>query len=178
MGIVRTTTFNNAVSISNGNTTVVEITTKGPKGDRGLQGPTGPQGLQGIPGNPNTGSLFISASVTGSTINLERGNGTVVPLTILGSTNWNYNTEYTIQATEQLSFLGDYILTGSYLHIEGTPGQIEYSPGKYFKKMGSMFIGGNLLVKDSYIENDGLIKVSGSVILIGNSIIAGTGTII
>jgi hypothetical protein len=169
MGIVRTTTFGSEVSITNGITTVVEIATKGPKGDRGLQG---------IPGNPNTGSLFISASVTGSTINLERGNGTVVPLTILGSTNWNYNAEYIIKDTEQLTFYGDYVLTASYLHVEGNSGQIEYSPGKYFKKMGSMFIGGNLLIKDSVIENDGLIKVSGSVVLLGDSQIIGTGTII
>jgi hypothetical protein len=54
----------------------------------------------------------------------------------------------------------------------------QYSSNKYFKKEGSIFIGGNLLLKDSYIENDGLISVGGEVILIGNSQIIGTGKII
>jgi hypothetical protein len=55
---------------------------------------------------------------------------------------------------------------------------VEYSPNKYFKKQGSIFIGGNLLLKDSYIENNGKISVGGEVILIGESGITGTGTII
>ena len=42
--------------------------------------------------------------------------------------------------------------------------EIEYSPNKYFYKVGSIFIGGNLLVKDSYIENDGLISVGGEAV--------------
>ena len=41
-----------------------------------------------------------------------------------------------------------------------------------------MFIGGNLLLKDSTIINNGKISVGGEVILIGNSQIQGTGTII
>jgi hypothetical protein len=56
--------------------------------------------------------------------------------------------------------------------------EIQYSPNKYFKKEGSIFIGGNLLLKDSRIENNGKISVGGEVILIGNSSIEGTGTII
>ena len=55
---------------------------------------------------------------------------------------------------------------------------IEYSPNKFFKKEGKIFIGGNLLVKDSYIENNGQISVGGQVILMGDSQIQGTGTII
>jgi len=55
---------------------------------------------------------------------------------------------------------------------------VQYSPNKYFKKEGTIFIGGNLLVKDSYIQNDGTISVAGEVILIGNSQIEGTGIII
>jgi hypothetical protein len=54
----------------------------------------------------------------------------------------------------------------------------QYSLNKYFKKEGTIFIGGNLLVKDSIIENNGKISVGGEVILIGNSEITGTGTII
>ena len=55
---------------------------------------------------------------------------------------------------------------------------IQYAPNKYFKKEGSIFIGGNLLLKDSRIENNGKISVGGEVILIGESQITGTGTII
>jgi hypothetical protein len=56
--------------------------------------------------------------------------------------------------------------------------EVQYSSNKYFKKEGSIFIGGNLLLKDAEIENNGLISVAGEVILIGNSQIYGTGIII
>ena len=94
------------------------------------------------------------------------------------TTNWNYNQEFTIKKTEQLTFSGDYILENTYLEIEGGDVDVQYSSNKYFKKEGTIFIGGNLLVKDSYIKNDGKISVGGEVILIGNSQITGTGTII
>ena len=55
---------------------------------------------------------------------------------------------------------------------------VQYSSNKYFKKEGTIFIGGNLLLKDSTIENNGKIYVGGEVILIGDSQITGTGTII
>ena len=58
------------------------------------------------------------------------------------------------------------------------PDMVEYSPNKYFKKEGKIFIGGNLLLKNGEIENNGFISVGGEVILIGNSQIYGTGTII
>ena len=55
---------------------------------------------------------------------------------------------------------------------------VQYAPNKYFKEEGSIFIGGNLLLKNSTIQNNGKISVGGEVILIGNSKITGTGTII
>jgi len=55
---------------------------------------------------------------------------------------------------------------------------VQYSANKFFKKEGTIFIGGNLLLKDSYIENHGKVSVGGEVILIGESGITGTGTII
>ena len=95
------------------------------------------------------------------------------------NTNWN-NTydEYLIRNTEQLTFSGDYILENGFLLIEGGDDEVEYSQNKYFKKEGTIFIGGNLLLKDSTIQNNGKISVGGEVILIGNSKIVGTGTII
>jgi hypothetical protein len=56
--------------------------------------------------------------------------------------------------------------------------EIQYSANKSFKREGTIFIGGNLLLKDSTIQNNGKISVGGEVILIGNSSIIGTGTII
>jgi len=95
------------------------------------------------------------------------------------NTNWNNTYDsYLIRNTEQLTFSGDYILDRGFLLIEGSVTEIEYSPNKYFKKEGTLFIGGNLLLKDSVIENNGKISVGGEVILIGNSSIEGTGTII
>ena len=94
------------------------------------------------------------------------------------TTNWNKDKEYVLRNTEQLTFSGDYILEDSALYIDGGDEEVEYSADKSFKKEGKIFIGGNLLVKDSYIENNGLISVGGEVILIGDSRIEGTGTII
>jgi hypothetical protein len=94
------------------------------------------------------------------------------------TTNWNNGKEYVVRNTEQLTFSGDYILEDCNLLIEGSETEIEYSPNKYFYKVGSIFIGGNLLVKDSYIQNDGKISVGGELILIGDSQITGSGIII
>ena len=95
------------------------------------------------------------------------------------NTNWNNTYDsYLIRKTEQLTFSGDYILENGFLLIEGGDEEVEYSANKSFKKEGTLFIGGNLLLKDSVIENNGKISVGGEVILIGNSQIEGTGTII
>jgi hypothetical protein len=95
------------------------------------------------------------------------------------NTNWNNTYDsYLIRKTEQLTFSGDYILENAFLLIEGGDEEVEYSANKSFKKEGTLFIGGNLLLKDSVIENNGKISVGGEVILIGNSSIDGTGIII
>jgi hypothetical protein len=113
---------------------------------------------------------FVSASY-------YRGSGRSLT-NLIPTTNWNYDEEYSVKKTEQLTFSGDYILENTYLKVDGSVEEVEYSSNKSFKKEGTIFIGGNLLVKDSYIENDGLISVGGEVILIGNSQIVGTGKII
>jgi hypothetical protein len=111
-------------------------------------------------------------------INFNQFSSSVDLRIIAVTTNWNKDKEYVVRNTEQLTFSGDYILEDSTLLIEGSDVEVEYSANKSFKKEGTIFIGGNLLVKDSYIENNGLISVGGEVILIGNSQIEGTGTII
>jgi hypothetical protein len=92
--------------------------------------------------------------------------------------DWETGNEIIVNSNEQLTFSGDYVLENSEMLIESTETEIEYSTNKYFRKEGKIFIGGNLLVKDSYIENNGLISVGGQVILMGNSQIEGTGIII
>ena len=94
------------------------------------------------------------------------------------TTNWNKDKQYILRNSEQLTFSGDYILEDCSLLIEGGEEDVQYAQNKSFKKEGSIFIGGNLLVKDSDIENNGKISVGGEVILIGSSQIIGTGTII
>ena len=122
-------------------------------------------------GNDN---VKYSAGITASYY-LGDGRG----LTNLPSTtNWNKDKEYILRNTEQLTFSGDYMLENSLLAIEGGDEEVEYSQNKYFKKEGTIFIGGNLLLKDSTIINNGKISVGGEVILIGDSQIQGTGTII
>jgi hypothetical protein len=111
-------------------------------------------------------------------INFNQFSSSVDLRIIAVTTNWNKDKEYVVRNTEQLTFSGDYILEDSTLLIEGSDVEVEYSANKSFKKEGTIFIGGNLLVKDSYIENNGLISVGGEVILIGNSQIEGNGIII
>lgn len=119
-------------------------------GAAGAQGPAGSSGTSGTSGYTN----------------------------LLASTEWNIDSEYQINNTEQLTFSGDYVLEDSYLYIEGSNEQVEYSANKFFKKTGKIFIGGNLLLRNSQIENDGEISVGGQIILIDDSQITGTGTII
>jgi hypothetical protein len=112
-------------------------------------------------------------------INFNAFSASVVSRINAANTNWNNTYDsYLIRKTEQLTFSGDYILENAFLLIEGGDEEVEYSANKSFKKEGTIFIGGNLLLKDSAIENNGLISVGGEVILIGNSSIDGTGTII
>lgn len=80
-----------------------------------------------------------------------------------------------VYSTDSCCGSGSLNLTLPYIINEDS---VQYASNKYFKKEGSIFIGGNLLLKDSYIVNDGKISVGGEVILIGDSHIEGTGIII
>jgi hypothetical protein len=125
-----------------------------------------------IAGEENT--IQYSAAITASKYFGDGGGLTNLP----SNTNWNKDKEYIVRNTEQLTFSGDYILEDCALLIEGSDEEVEYSANKSFKREGTIFIGGNLLLKDSSIYNDGKISVGGEVILIGNSQIVGNGIII
>lgn len=130
-------------------------------------------------GTYSTWKVSLSGSPGISGISGSTGtSGTSGSTNLLSSIGWNISKEYQIGNTEQLTFAGDYVLDNSDLYIEGSEENIEYSQNKLAKKAGKIYIGGNLIIKDSTIENNGEIGVGGSVILIGNSQITGTGIII
>ena len=132
---------------------------------------SGPPGISGTSGSTGTSGTSGTSGSTGTS-------GTSGSTNLLSSIGWNISKEYQIGNTEQLTFAGDYILDNSDLYIEGSEENIEYAQDKLAKKTGKIYIGGNLIIKDSTIENNGEIGVGGSVILIGNSQITGTGIII
>jgi len=143
----------------------------GTSGQAGASGTSGTSGTDGTSGTSGTDGTSGTSGTDGTS-------GTSGTSNLLASTEWNIESEYQISSNEQLTFSGDYVLDDSYLYIEGSDEQVEYSANKFFKKTGKIFIGGNLLLKNSQIENDGEISVGGEVILTGNSQIIGTGTII
>ena len=132
---------------------------------------SGPPGISGTSGSTGTSGTSGTSGSTGTS-------GTSGSTNLLSSVGWNTDKEYQIGNTEQLTFAGDYVLDNSDLYIEGSEENIEYAQDKLAKKTGKIYIGGNLIIKDSTIENNGEIGVGGSVILIGNSQITGTGIII
>jgi hypothetical protein len=177
------------------NLTQVTISTAGVAGRSGFDGTSGTSGVNGTSGvSINSGSFLTTASFNSFTGSLNEGhvwvggNGILLEIATSSftvtsdvdnsSTNWNKDREYIIRNTEQLTFSGDYILEDCALLIEGSDEEVEYSANKSFKREGTIFIGGNLLLKDSGIQNDGKISVGGEVILIGNSQIVGNGIII
>jgi hypothetical protein len=114
-----------------------------------------------------TGEINNTTRLDNNDANYETGTWTInVP-----ANNW---LAIGVYSTDSCCGSGSLHLTLPYILNEN----VQYSPNKYFKKEGTIFIGGNLLLKDSVIENNGKISVGGEVILIGNSSIEGTGTII
>jgi len=151
--------------------------TSGESGESGTSGTDGTSGESGISGTSGT-SGQSGTSGTNGTSGSTGTSGTSGYSSLIGSTEWNVESEYQISSGEQFTFSGDYVLDDSYLYIESGNTQVEYSANKFFKKRGKLFIGGNLLLRNSQIENDGEISVGGQIILIGNSQITGRGTII
>jgi len=115
-----------------------------------------------------TGEIDNTSRLNNNSANYETGTWTInVP-----ANNW---LAIGVYSTDSCCGSGSLYLTLPYILNED---EIQYSTNKSFKKEGTLFIGGNLLLKDSVIENNGKISVGGEVILIGNSSIEGTGTII
>jgi hypothetical protein len=114
-----------------------------------------------------TGEISNANRLDDNNANYETGTWTInVP-----ANNW---LAIGVYSTDSCCGSGSLHLTLPYILND----DVQYAPNKYFKKEGTIFIGGNLLLKDSVILNNGKIHVGGEVILIGNSQITGTGTII
>lgn len=91
--------------------------------------------------------------------------------------DWILGQEKEILPTEVVTVSGDFVIEDSILQLSDSGSSYTYGT-LTFKKYAKMFIGGNLLIKDSQVINNGLISVAGGVVLIGDSQITGTGTII
>jgi hypothetical protein len=105
----------------------------------------------------NTGGTF---SVTGLTTNLK---------------HWVENKTIVLKSDETLVISGDYVLVDTNLDLQK---DTEITIGSLtFNKYAQIYIGGNLLLLDSNIVNDGLINVAGAIIFSGNSTITGLGII-
>ena len=132
-----------------------------------VSGYTTNPGLTGGTYDNNTGiatlinSYGASIEVSGFTTNVN---------------HWEENQNKILKSDETILISGDYVLVDTDLVLQkDTPIVIG---DLTFNKFSQIFIGGNLLLKDSNITNDGLINVAGAVIFNGNSTITGTGIII
>lgn len=90
---------------------------------------------------------------------------------------WITSLVETIDIDDTLVISGDLILDDSLLNINGTSNEI-VTGSLIFKEVGQVFIGGNLVLRDSNIINNGELSVAGGIILLGTSTITGTGIII
>jgi hypothetical protein len=105
----------------------------------------------------NTGGTF---SVTGLTSNVK---------------HWVENKTLILKSDETLVISGDYVLVDTNLDLEK---DTEITIGSLtFNKYAQIYIGGNLLLLNSNIINDGLINVAGAIIFSGDSTITGLGII-
>jgi hypothetical protein len=105
----------------------------------------------------NTGGTF---SVTGLTSNVK---------------HWLQNETKILQSDETVVISGDYVLVDTDLELQK---DTDITIGNLtFNKYAQLYIGGNILLLNSNIVNDGLINVAGAIIFSGNSTITGLGII-
>lgn len=91
--------------------------------------------------------------------------------------HWIYNQTKSLQDDETLVISDNFVLKNSLLMLTASAESFTVGP-VVFTKQSQIFIGGNMLLVDSNIVNDGYISVAGAVILSGSSTITGTGTLI
>ncbi len=94
---------------------------------------------------------------------------------ILNVNHWLENETKVLGSKETIIISGDYVLIDTNLTLQK---DTEITIGSLtFNKYAQIYIGGNLLLLNSNIINDGLINVAGAIIFSGNSTITGLGII-
>ena len=89
--------------------------------------------------------------------------------------HWLQNETTLLKSDETIVVSGDYVLVDTDLELQK---DTEITIGSLtFNKYAQLYIGGNLLLLNSNIVNDGLINVGGAIIFSGNSTITGLGII-
>jgi hypothetical protein len=87
--------------------------------------------------------------------------------------HWEENNTKIITSDEIITIAGDYVLVDTNLELQK---DTEITIGSItFDKYAKIYIGGNLLLLNSNIINNGLIDIAGAIIFSGNSTIIGTG---
>ena len=87
--------------------------------------------------------------------------------------HWEENNTKILKSNETITISGDYVLVDTNLELEK---DTEITIGNItFDKYAKIYIGGNLLLLNSNINNNGLIDIAGAIIFSGNSTITGTG---
>jgi hypothetical protein len=110
-----------------------------------------------------------------ATFNNSNGNAFEVTGFTTNIKHWEQNQSKILKSDETLVISGDYVLVDTNLGLQK---DTEITIGSLtFNKYAQIYIGGNLLLLNSNIVNDGLINVAGAIIFSGNSTITGLGII-
>jgi hypothetical protein len=126
--------------------------------------------------NPSNSDVFPQVNfISGDTTQLSFGDFIEYLKPNIRIKHWEENQNKIVISGETIVISGNYVLENTNLTLDN--GETYIIGGVEFNKNGQIFIGGNLLVKDSNIINNGLISVAGGIIMSGDSTITGTGII-
>jgi hypothetical protein len=127
---------------------------------------------------PITNDIYVTGgTVSEDTIIFKNNTGGTFSVTGLTTTlkHWVENKTMLLKSDETLVISGDYVLVDTNLDLQKDT-EITIG-GLTFNKYAQIYIGGNMLLLNSNIVNDGLINVAGAIIFSGNSTITGLGII-
>lgn len=89
---------------------------------------------------------------------------------------WITNTTRNLEYSDTIVISGDLVLDTSILTLTTSESNIIAGP-LVFNQCSQVFIGGNLVLNNSNVINQGLLRVAGGIILLGTSSITGKGLI-
>ena len=97
-------------------------------------------------------------------------------LDALNTKQWLSNLVKNLSFSDTVVISGDLILDAATLSLTTSHSNIQAGP-LTFNQYSQVFVGGNLVLNNSNIINNGLLSVSGGIILLGTSSITGSGLI-